>query len=58
MESKHTKGKTFIVAGDKSITIDELIETIKKELNINTIGISILPFSKLDNNYSIDSYSN
>lgn len=34
LESKHTKGKTFIVAGDKSITIDELIETIKKELNI------------------------
>ena len=30
----------------------------KKELNINTIGISILPFSKLDNNYSIDNYSN
>jgi len=50
METKFTKGKTFIVANDKSITIDKLIEMIKTELNIeeHTTKDSIAaPFTKI-----------
>jgi len=45
---------TFLTSDKSQVKLNKT----KKELNINTIGISILPFSKLDNNYSIDNYSN